>query len=298
MTTNIWSDSEILKFYENVICFDKNERELQACDFFCVAARKKYMTAEQRETINLGDTCMMQKTLIKDYDSVDFLNKLKQIDATLDYLLDRDNKYIPRSCMAIYTNINHVDMFKSMRQFRYLLADRSYELSSLMKDYNESKKRNLINQIKSANNQIKSVQNYLLKTFQDPKNGIKNWFDIDCDIDEEADYLERTTQIDRLSTLKKLLEKTLNTTIPPYVIKTRGGCHVLVNNKSIREHNSNLAKTYAGKELGEKAMSAPKILDIVSNFFKDAKTKEIKINQNAGVPTPGTIQGEFKVRMY
>nr|DAE47680.1 MAG TPA: hypothetical protein [Bacteriophage sp.] len=291
MTTNIWSDSEVIKFYENVICFDKNERDLQACDFFCIAARKKYMTAEQREAINLGDTCMMQKTLIKDYDSVDFLNKLKQVDATLDYLLDRDNKYIPRSCMAVYSNINHVDMFKSMRQFRYLLADRAYELSSLMRDCDDFKKRNL-------SNQIKSVQNYLLKTFQDPKNGIKNWFDIDCDIDEESDYFEKTSQIDRLNSLKNALEKTLNSTISPYVIKTRGGCHVLINNKSIKEHNSNLAKTYTGKELGEKAMSAPKLLDIVSDFFKDAKTKEIKINQNAGVPTPGTIQGGFKVRMY
>lgn len=61
MTTNIWSDSEVIKFYENVICFDKNKRELQACDFFCVAARKKYMTEEQRNSINLGDTCRMQK---------------------------------------------------------------------------------------------------------------------------------------------------------------------------------------------------------------------------------------------
>ena len=221
MNTNIYSVEAIKDFYEKIICWDKGDRPLNAIDFFCVAARKKYMTPEQKASTNLGNTCMMQKAVLKEEDFLKFYSKIQQVDASLDFILDRDNNYLPRSCMAFYMNVNHTDIFKSVKQFKHLVTDWDYDLSSLLVGTGKSKTREI-------SKQFKTIQNNLLKSFQDPSNCMKGWIDIDCDINEGLELLTS----EELGSFKERLRNILGSKIPPYIIRTHGGMHILINSKS------------------------------------------------------------------
>lgn len=295
--SSIWSKNEIIKFYDNVISCDRSDRPLNAVDFFCVAARKKYMTEEQKKFTNLGDTCMMQKTVLKESDFVKFYSKIQQVDATLDYMLDRDSNYLPRSCMTFYMNVNHTDIFKSIKQFKHLLADWDYDMYSFANGTSAKK-------AKEISKQFKTIQNNLLKSFQDPINNMKGWIDIDCDIDiaEEDSYKkERCAKLVK-ETLSQIFRDKAdsNNIILPYIIETHGGIHILVHSSSISMYNKYLSKIFTGKQLANNVMKVETIIKDVESILQsnDVSIKELKVNQNAAVPIPGTLQGEFKVKIY
>lgn len=293
VATNIWSEDEILKFYDKVICYDKDDRDSSNCDFFCVAARKKYLPESMKDVYDMGNTFMEHKNLLTRVDRDMYLAKVRQVNATLDFIPDKQYRCLPRECMVFYANVNHVDIFKSVHEFKMILLDWEYNALDLLKTYSDALKENI-------NDRIKAVQSNLMKSFQDARNSTKAWLDIDCDIDENVYSLEKSLQISRLDILKKELKAKLGpTSVEPYIIWTRGGCHVLINRSSIRECNSRLSKECTSKEeLTSKVVTPENLLEFIGDFFSGSKVKEIKVNPNAGVPMPGTVQGGFRVRLY
>lgn len=304
LKTNILDKNQILTFYHNVICCD-SERSLNAVDFFCVAARKKYMSEEERKHTNLGDTCMMQKTILKEEDPIKFYSKIQQVDATLDFMLDRDYNYLPRSCMTFYMNVNHTDVFKAAKQFKHLITDWDYDLSSLLLGNGKSKTTEI-------SKQFKTIQNNLLKSFQDPSNCVntKGWIDIDCDIEEDDACIGLRNG--RARTLKRILEDKFRSVIfkdnvaptveyiKPYVIETHGGIHILIHSRTISEYNRQLSKILSGSQLAHNVMKVETLLADIESFLTDQKvsSKELKVNQNRAVPIPGTLQGGFPVKIF
>ncbi len=276
----IWSENQILDFYDTIYPWESVEDPFHT-EFFCLAARKKYMTDEQKRNTNLGDTCMMFKTIIKEHNPKKFFSKILQADSCSDFFLDRDDNYIPKECMVYYININRTNVLKAMREFKSLINEWDYDLATLLEFSNTNKKQNIGNQLKTA-------QNNLLKSFQDPKNAESYWLDIDCDCGVEFDankYKEKLTEF--LATTQA------------YVISTHGGCHILIAKETISEYNKNMAQIFSKKEMKEKAMTLNKILNFVkemlSEDFSKEEIKEIKLNQNNAVPLPGTFQGGFPV---
>lgn len=273
--TNIYSEKELLKFYDTF--FSSTDPFLT--DFLCVAARKKYMTEEQKKNINLGDTCMLAKTIIKEYNPKQFLAKVHQIDSSLDYFTDRDDNYIPRSCMTFYMNINRTNILSAVKDFKDLMNIWEYDLLSLLQFSNDNK-------IQNIGKQLKTIQNNLLKSFQDPKNSVSNYLDIDCDIGRDFDANEYK---------KKLTDFLKSENV--YVLSTHSGCHIIFSKKIFSEYNKNLALTTSKKDMKYKVMNPVKVYDFVCKMMSDKDAKEIKYNQNMAVPMPGTIVNGFEIKM-
>jgi len=271
--------SDTIKFYKEIV--NKNPCGPFETDFFCVAARKKYMTEEQKRTVRLGDTCMLNKVILKRFDIPKFLSKLNQADACVPYYLDRGNNQIPSSCFVFYMNLNHTDVFKAMHEFRHLLADWDYDLNTLLEFSNDNKRDNL-------GNQIKSIKDNLMKSFQNPKNMNKRWFDIDCDFVITQDS-ERV--LDAIMHIKKVLCDVTESEV--YAIVTQGGVHYVVLSDALSEYNTRLALKIQNRcEIKDKVLTPASLKKLIIRecLNKHIEIKEIDINQNSMVPMPGTMQ--------
>ena len=75
--TLIYDENQVKKFYREIL--GKPKMGPFDTDFFCVAARKKYMTQEDKERTKLGDTTLLEKTPLREYDEDIFYHKLPYI---------------------------------------------------------------------------------------------------------------------------------------------------------------------------------------------------------------------------
>lgn len=284
--SNIWSEEQLKKWYEILTKDVVSEPVNTTADFFCIAARKKYMTEDQKKNTNLGDTCMMAKQILKEVSFNKFLAKIHQVNASLDWFTDRDDNYLPRECMVFYMNVNHTDVYKAVSNFKVDFALLEYDVASTISFRNTEKAANI-------NKQYKTIHNKLLKCFQDPKNTNKNWVDIDCDL--------KVTEKDCYA-LKELITEALKSDVVldnVYVIKTHGGCHILISQKAFSEYNKHASETISDKKkMKEIVMYPDKLLKKVQEYFVNRDAKEIVINQNAMIPIPGTLQGGAKVELF
>ena len=275
----IWSEEQLAKFYE-IFC---SEPSPYHTDFFCLAARKKYMTEAQKREINLGDTCMMFKTILKDYDVKKFISKVKQADAAASFFTDRDGNYIPRSCYTFYMNVNKTNVLKAVKDFKDQMNIWDYDLATTVLFNNTTKKENI-------GKQIKTVQNSLLKSFQDPKNVEGPWLDIDCDIGEVSEEFVKE--------FKKAAVGFFGGT-DVYILRTHGGVHFIFSKELISSYNKHVAEVCSKEEMRTHIMTLEKILsfinEMVSLFLPGRDVKEIKFNANMAVPLAGTLQGGFPV---
>ena len=275
----IWSEEQLAKFYE-IFC---SEPSPYHTDFFCLAARKKYMTEAQKKEINLGDTCMMFKTILKDYDVKKFISKVKQADAAASFFTDRDGNYIPRSCYTFYMNVNKTNVLKAVKDFKDQLNLWDYDLATTILFNNTTKKENI-------GKQIKTIQNSLLKSFQDPKNVEGSWLDIDCDVGVVDEETAKTFK-------KEMIELLGGTDV--YILCTHGGVHIIFSKELMSSYNKHVAEIYPKNEMKTYIMTPNRILlyvqKMIETFCPGRDIKEIKFNQNMAVPMPGTLQGGFPV---
>lgn len=299
MQSLIYDLDQAKKFYDKVI---DTPREAFDADFFCVAARKKYMTQEDRERTRLGDTCMMKKTALKQADSSVFLNKLRETDAGLDWLTSLNGEYIPRSCMVFYMNVNHTNMAKGIQSFKKDLVDLDTELSNVI--FKHAK-------LEDIGYKVKNLANIAMKAYQDPKNVTdKTWIDLDLDVFEwnsltpedvfpvirEYDARKlNTSEIELLET--QLLAMSLARC---YVIKTHGGLHILVSTAWFKHANKIKAESRSKEKLSRfDFMNLEELKHLLETRLQEKCTyKEFEINQNMMVPIPGTLQGGVEVKFY
>ena len=278
----IWNEKQILDFYDRIYPWESDGDPFHT-EFFCLAARKKYMTEEQKKSINLGDTCMMFKPIINEHNPKKFFSKILQADACSGFFLDKDDNFIPQDCRVYYININRTNVLKAMKEFKGILNEWDYDIATLLEFNNTNKKQNI-------GNQLKTVQNNLLKSFQDPKNAEGYWLDIDCDLGDVSEDIIRKYK-------EKLVDFFGGTEV--YVVHTHGGCHILFSKELISSYNRNLAQVCSPREMKNYVMTLDRILsfvrEMVSEDFSEESVKEIKLNQNAAVPLPGTFQGGFPV---
>ena len=280
MKTLIYDEKQVRDFYERVI--SSHEMTEFDTDFFCVAARKKYMTEEEREATRLGDTTLLEKTIIKKLSIDMFLNKLYKIDAGLDWLTSNNGTRIPRSCMVFYMNINHTNMIYALKSLKIDLAVLEGELLDCL-----NKKGSLEN----IGNKVKGINTLVLKAYQDPKNvADKVWVDVDFDISPENFSYEEIYKV--MESLKFSKESFV-------VIQTRGGYHILINTSWVSNYNREYAKSFPeGVKFDKKGiLSVEKVIKGLEKAVTDKgfEAKEIVLNKNGMVPIPGTLQGGVPV---
>ena len=298
ITSLIFDESEVKKFYESVIM--KGDRSPFDVDFFCVAARKKYMTQEERELTQLGDTCMMEKTVCREEDYNIFLHKLQKVDACLDHLYSHNGTNIPKSCMVLYMNINHTSMIEALKSLKIDIALLESELYDVF----------IKNGLKEGvGNKLKRLDNLVLKAYQNPKNmAKKTWVDLDVDIPTDkvpADFIRSTLDEMLLTKGVAMFNLSDNCQITPIkseemytIIRTHGGYHILVNTRNISKMNEDYSSTI--RKIDKKRILSVQDFIVALKEGLDGihvDAKEIKINPNSMVPIPGTLQGGFEVRI-
>lgn len=281
----IWSETELKRFYETFF----EDREMTDTDFFCLASRRKYLTAEEKYKIKMGDTVFLCKTVLKDYSWPKFLSKIRQADATADYVLDSNDNYIPRKCFVMYMNINHTNVIKAIKEFKETMACWDADTMTLLEFGSTEKRLNLCKQYKSSTDG-------LLKAFQNPKNTTDRWIDIDCDFDGDEALREKLAR-EVLDYFNGLFGDNLTANGPKAII-THGGIHFLINKVTMSVYNSELSLEHGRKEMKNYVLTPERVLTEIRRILEDSvDSKEIVINPNKMVPIPGTIQGGFGVRM-
>lgn len=282
MKTLIYDEKQIKDFYEKVIA--SQERTEFDTDFFCVAARKKYMLEEEKQATRLGDTTLLEKTVIKKEDISMFLNKLHKVDAGLDWVTSNNGTLIPRSCMVFYMNINHTDTIQALKSLKIDMAVLEGELLDCLK-----KKGTLEN----IGNKVKGLNTMVMKAYQHPGNAsCRTWVDVDFDISPENFSLAEIEEV--MSSLKFKDEGYV-------VIQTRGGYHILINTPWISSYNKDYSKSFPeGVKFDKKGiLSVDKVIKKLEKAVteKGFEAKEIIINKNGMVPIPGTLQGGVEVKL-
>ena len=126
MQSLIYDEEQARRFYREVIQIQKMGPF--DADFFCVAARKKYMTQEEKDTTRLGDTTLLEKTPVREADENIFIHKLQKVDACLDHLYSHCGAQIPRECMVFYMNVNHTNMINALKNLKIDIAVMESEL--------------------------------------------------------------------------------------------------------------------------------------------------------------------------
>ena len=282
----IWSEEELKKFYDLI----NRERDFSNVDFFCLASRKKYLTEKEKAEIKMGDTVMLCKTVLKDYNWPKFLSKIRQADAMAEFVLDSNDNYIPKKCFVMYMNVNHTSVVKAIKEFKETMASWDADTMTLLEYGNTEKRVNLLRQYKSCTEGI-------LKAFQNPKNGRDDWIDIDCDIEGDESVREGLAKMVINHFKNKFYREFLVSVSSINAIITHGGIHFLMNKEYMSSYNSQISKTYPSEEVKDHVLTPEKILNEIRELLKDVESKEIVINPNKMVPIPGTVQGGFKVRM-
>jgi len=285
----IWSETELKRFYD--LFFE--DREMTDTDFFCLASRKKYLTEEEKAEIKMGDTVMLCKTILKDYNWPKFLSKIRQADAMAEFVLDSNDNYIPKKCFVMYMNINHTNVTRAIKEFKETMAGWDADTLTLLEFGNTEKRANLCRQYKSASEG-------LLKAFQNPKNGNDEWIDIDCDIEGDESFREDIAKMLMSHFKNKFYKEFLTGDINPRVISiiiTHGGLHFIMNKHIMGSFNEEMSKLYSKKEIKDHVLSPDRLLNEIRELLANVDSKEIIINPNKMVPIPGTVQGGFKVRM-
>ena len=278
--SHVWSEEEIKKFYENVLVDLKPNES----DFFCIAARKKYMTPEEREATRMGDTCMMSKIIVKEHDVRKFLSKVHQTDAGMDWYTALNGNILPRSCMVFYINVNHTSVPKAVKDFKHELAEYEYEIVCA------SAKENADN----AARKLGGIHNRMLKSFQDPKNQNSEWVDIDLDVDKTKVSMKDIYEIIR--DLEPHKVSSLFGAVP--IVETQGGYHILISKQVTKTINKFVARVYEYREIQSHVMTPGRVLQRLKNVLDESAVKEITINQNNMVPLPGTLQNGFEVKLH
>ncbi len=197
----IWSENEIKKMFDILKPLEDDD-----VYFMSLSARKKYLTKEEEENIQLTKTIMFQRKLVKKHKFSHFLKTVKEYEMRIGSILSKGNdSIVPQKCMLIYLTINPCSSTRALKRF----YSKSQEL--LFNSYSD----------KSLIKNFRRVSSMLNTCFQQSMNKSK-LIDIDMDIGHN-----NTNFLHRL--LKEFDEKE----VKYHVIQTRGGYHVLIEKNTI-----------------------------------------------------------------
>jgi len=258
----IHDESQIKYFYDNIMTrFDNTE-----CWFFCMAARNKYLTKEEREEFCLGRSEMFARTILARDDFSSLLSKLKRYECNSEGYITKNNKPIPQKSLVTYANINPSSVISSLEKFKKDTLDFTNDiLHSFIKGNNPDF------------NKLKSIHGLFETSFQNTCSR-KNWLDVDLDVPKS--YLpwfytcEGWSHFVCAHNLKNY-----------YVISTHSGYHMLFDTKEIKFNPQEIVDC-----LTQLFYTYEKICTDVVNKV------EIIINKNGMIPLPGTLQGNYPVK--
>ena len=186
---------------------------------------------------------------------------------------------IKRRYLIIYININPSDSRKALLEFNKTMADMCYIMTT-------SGDKELMGK------NLNKVETILHNCYQKNR-GSRTWIDIDCDILKDCKIYE--------SGIKETLKER---EIEHYWIDTKGGYHLLLKVDTLSKWRTNPNELVEDLkvEFLEWLSDNTDYKEITtintkekSGVIADEDFFEIKLNKNAMIPLPGTIQAGYPV---
>lgn len=274
----IYDVEELKFFYENILPPLSNKSDVY---FVSLSARNKYLTDEERRSLELGRTEMFSKNIIRKREWPRFLRTIRKFECHKEGYTTKNGNSIPEKCIVCYININPSNTLQAISNFKKVLSEYEVELASIA-----------LNGRTNSNNiaeRLNKLDNSLMTAYQQSR-GEKVWIDIDIDTKEGELYKNEAVK-------KFLNDKGIKTY---YWVDTKSGYHLLIKRSELKfnpfiickalydqlslfyydsyYNNSNIPMTYPECEI--KAYSI-----------------EICINKNEMIPLPGTLQGGYPVKV-
>lgn len=226
--------------------------------FISLSARNKYLSQEDREKYALSRTEMFAREVVTTNNSWDYV--FRKLDGLLKAKRTKTGFPFPTSALVTYVNINPSSAIKAVLQFKKELMEIE---------------ENLFRKVLINNNDVndfdydffKKAKSKLFNAYQ-RQTSRKCFVDIDVDIKNEK-------------ILKILLDSLTKYKSEYAVIETRGGYHIMVK-------SSTLSGNFLYKSVDEAKDEASRIY---------GREIEIMFNKNAMVPVPGTMHGDFYVKL-
>lgn len=228
--------------------------------FISMSARNKYLTAEEREELDLGRTEMYAKTIIRHDSEDEFVKHIRRLECDTRGYTSRTGRSIPEKCQVCYGNICPSNTISAIKSFQDLLTE--YMNESLNLTLNSGDREKLLNR-------LNKIDNNLLSYYQQSHSS-KIWYDIDIDL------------YDKENSDHSLLQTIIRTGIESFriegfkIISTKSGYHVLIPKNQIT-FNPNVLCSALEDGIGKSLV------------------KEVVHNSNEMVPIPGTYQAGYKV---
>jgi len=248
----IWSEDEVRKFVRILSPLKQEEAY-----FLSVSARNKQLTEEERRYYSLGRTEMFFRRLVKntktDIPLEDtYLRVLKSMCVKRGGYTSRGGIPLPDKCLMVYANLNPSSGLKALKMFENQIMDALFDFRT------DPEKESAFGHLDTL----------LMNCYQKCR-GTKTIIDIDFDIPEEG-----------FSIVENFLYSLQEHNVIYYVIKTKGGYHVLLKNDSIGfnfHEGVQKANAVAQKQFGTDHV-------------------EVMINGNGMCVVPGTYQAGHKVK--
>lgn len=242
----IHDENKLKYFFDTVF---PAEWKMNEVAFISLVARNKYSDVP----IKLGNRSeMLDKNVVKTRNFTEYLGKIRRL--TSNGYFDAEDNEIPDCVKTIYVNINLSDASSVWIKTKDEMNKIEFEALS-----------HLINHQPDISHVMKMMRNLPNIWYSRIQNTFskKRWLDIDIDTSDEIDFK---------STLLFNLKNN-------FVVKTRGGYHVLLNcidNQFNGEVNPESIRKSVEGACG-------------------SGTKEVILNKGAMIPCPGTYQAGYPV---
>ncbi len=125
--TFIHDIDELKFFYDNILPpLDKTD-----VYFISLSARNKYLTDEEKETLDLGRTEMFAKTIIRKREWDRFLRTIRKFECHVEGYTTKNGSPIPSKCIVMYININPSNTLQAIAGFKKVLSEYEVEIASI-----------------------------------------------------------------------------------------------------------------------------------------------------------------------
>ena len=225
--------------------------------FISLSARNKYLTDEERKIYELGRTEMLAQNIVSNKESL--MRHYKRFCCMEGGYTTKNGKSIPDKTLVCYTNLFTSSGIKALQEFNEANNNIIFEMAIAGSNGND---------ITGSLKAISKSNKRLIDCYQRNK-GTSKWIDVDFDIPKDSDFLN----VFRTEMLNKCKE------LEYFIIETKSGYHFCFNRKTVKFNYTELVYNL-NDELSESGCGG-----------------EIVINKNLMVPTAGTLQGGFPVRI-
>jgi len=279
----IWDEDEVGRFYDTVLARKPLLRN--EVRFVSLSARNKYLTDEERKYYHFGRSEMFGKQVVR-HDSKDaYLQAIRRYECNVEGYLTENGLPFPQHAMVCYVNINPSDVLKTLNEMNSAIDEHKDALIyAALKNSSDG--------VLAAFHKLRKVEDTMVSLYAKCV-GTRTWIDFDFDVAKDhcpkmfafvEEFIRRIGGLDHVW------------------IDTKGGMHLLLYKSDLKFDPALLCSTgyiffwHVTRE-DQSEIFDPDDANDLKDLDVISQSVELKRNDNALVPCPGTYQAGHRVEM-